>query len=64
MRHLAHVLYQKTGKSGKKARQMPTLAALSPATTPCENELFAAEGRNTEREGSHNVKKRTENFTY
>ena len=29
----------------------------SVATTPCENELFAADGQFMEREGSHNVKK-------
>ena len=34
------------------------------ATTPCENELFEAGGQTTEREGSHNVKIYTENFTY
>ena len=34
------------------------------ATIPCENELFEAGGQTTEREGSHNVKIYTENFTY
>jgi len=34
------------------------------ATTPCKNELFAADGQFTAREGSHNVKNLTENFTY
>jgi len=36
----------------------------SVATTPCENELFAADGQFMEREGSHNVKKCTNYFTY
>ena len=34
------------------------------ATTPCENELFAADGQIMVREGSHNVKIHAENFTF
>ena len=34
------------------------------AITPCENELFAADGQIMVREGSHNVKIYAENFTF
>ena len=34
------------------------------AITPCENELFAADGQIMVREGSHNVKIYVENFTF
>ena len=35
---------------------MPALTPCFLATTPCENEIFAADGQIAEREGSHNVK--------
>ena len=34
------------------------------APTPCENEIFGDDGEIMPREGSHNVKKRAEIFTY
>ncbi len=42
------------------ASSLPTL----PLTYPCENELFAAEGRIVARGGSHNVKICAVNFTF
>ena len=64
MRHLASVLYQKSAKHGKKACKMPLLTPLLPATTPCENEIFATKGQNSSREGSQNVKKYAVYFTH
>jgi len=43
---------------------MPLLVPYFSATTPCENELFAADGQIMAREDSHNVKIYTENFTF
>ncbi len=54
---------KRRANSGKMARQVPHLTLSLPATTPCENELFAADGQMMQREGSHNVKKRAEIFT-
>ena len=42
---------------------MPHPSTCFLSTTPCENQLFVADGRIMARKGSHNVKKRAEIFT-
>ena len=44
--------------------QMPLLTSYFPATTPCENGLFAGDGQIVAHEGSHNVKIHAEDFTF
>jgi len=61
--HLARFCAKRQVKSGKKPCQVTSSASTFHATTPCENELFAADGQIVEREGSHNVKIYTEYFT-
>jgi len=56
--HLACFLCEIRAKSGKMVCQMPLLCLNFLPSTPCENELFAADGQIMAREGSHNVKKR------
>ena len=48
----------------QNAVPVATSHPFSLATTPCENELFAADGQFMAREGSHNVKISTEIFTH
>ena len=64
VRHLARVLYQKARQKRQNGVPDATSHPLPPATTPCENRLFAADGHIMAREGSHNVKICAEYFTY
>ena len=61
---LSMCLVPKGVKNAKNVVPDATSHPFSLATTPCENELFAADGQFMEREGSHNVKKCTNYFTY
>ena len=61
---LSICLYQKGGINAENVVPNATSHPQSLATTSCENELFEGDGQTTEREGSHNVKIYTENFTW
>ena len=63
MPHLACFCTQSRAKGCKMGTNCRFLPPAFLRITPCENELFAADGQFMAREGSHNVKICADNFT-